>query len=152
MSVRIAEDALGRLIVTLRPGEEVRDVLPVRAWPLSAPGESVSLVGPGGQELLLLASLDVLDAPSREAVERALARREFLPTITRVLAASDSEPSDWHVLTDRGEARFVLPSEDHLRALGEHGLLLSDEHGVRYRIPDVRALDPRSRKLLARHV
>ena len=152
MSVRVREDAFGRLVLTLPSGEEVAGVQPVRPWPLSAPGEGVSLVGPQGHEVLLLPALSGLDAASCALVERALARREFMPLILRVLAASDSEPSDWHVLTDRGEARFLLPSEDHIRPFGEHGVLLSDEHGVRYRIEDVRALDARSRKLLSRHV
>lgn len=149
--VRVTEDAFGRLTLTLASGEEVKGVVPVRAWPLSAPGELISLVGSNGQEVLMLRTLEELPAESRTLIERALSRREFMPEISQVLAASNTEPSSWHVATDRGEARFVLPSEDNIRAVGE-GVILTDEHGVRYRIPDLRKLDKRSQKLISRHV
>ena len=62
------------------------------------------------------------------------------------------EPSEWEVETDRGRTRFVLNSEDDVRRLSDHRALIFDAHGIRYLIPDLRALDGTSRRLLERYL
>jgi hypothetical protein len=93
--------------------------------------------------------LSELPLPVRAVVESELEAREFIPTIRRIVDVSPgAEPTSWHVLTDRGESRFTLTSEDHVRRLGGNGALVSDGNGVRYRILDIRALDALSRRFL----
>jgi hypothetical protein len=59
-------------------------------------------------------------------------------------------PSTWTISTDRGEASFVLKAEEDIRRLDGGELLIASAHGVQFRIPDVKALDRGSRKLLER--
>lgn len=145
----LAQDAFGRLVLTDAAGSV--PVHPVRAFPLAAPGEGVSLVGPDGRERGWIALLSALPAAERALVEAALAAREFMPEVRRLVSVSTfSTPSTWEVETDRGPVHFVLRSEDDLRRLPDNGLLIADKHGVHYRVRDRFALDRGSRKLLDR--
>lgn len=149
VKLSLSHDELGQLVVELPNGEVHAGVVLLRCFPFSAPTEHISFCTEQGRELFALPSLDMVDAATRQALEGELARREFIPLISRVVSVvPDSEPSTWTVETDRGPTEFVLPSEDHVRALGPHGALLCDANGVRYRVADLRALDAHSRKLL----
>jgi len=149
----LAHDAFGKLVLTLPSGERVAGVLPARCFPFSAPGEWIALLDPQGRELCCLKSLDGLAPASREAIERELAAREFMPRIERILGVTRGpEPTVWQVATDRGERQFTLSSDDHIRRLPPNGALIGDAQGVRYRIVDIAALDARSRRFLGRYL
>ena len=151
-SLPLHRDAHGRLVLTLPDGTAHPGVLPVRAFPLAAPEEGLSLVGPDGHELLWLNHLDELPAESRRLVQEELAAREFVPTITRIASVSSfSTPSTWDVETDRGPTQFVLKAEEDIRRLrGRTALLIASSAGVQYAIADSTALDRASRRLLER--
>lgn len=153
MTMRVHLDSLGRLVLTLPGSPPVAGVTPVRCFPFSAPAERISFLDEQGKELYCLDALGALPPDERALVERELARREFVPVLRRIRSISPgAEPTLWHVETDRGEVRFTLPSEDNVRRLGEHGALVADAHGVRYRVPDLRLLDAHSRRLLAQYL
>ena len=81
------------------------------------------------------------------------ARREFVPIIHRIVRVSgNSEPCEWQVETDRGPTRFVLKSEDDVRRIGDHEILIVDAHGTRYHIPDLNAVDVKSRRIVEWYV
>ena len=145
-------DAWGRLVLTDARGQHV-GVQPVRAFPVSDPGHGLAICDARGQELIWIEDLAALPAPVRRVIEEALARREFVPIIRRVLDISAPvEPSEWEVETDRGKTRFILNSEDDVRYLGENRAMVVDAHGIRYLIPDTSQLDPVSRRLLERYL
>ena len=134
----------------MRP--DVDGVAPVRCFPLSAPESWISFCDERGREVHSLGDPAALDEESKRILASELARREFIPQIRRIHAISaGAEPTTWEVTTDRGDTRFVLPSEDHVRRLGD-GALITDEHGIRYRIGEIRSLDKASRKLLQRYL
>ena len=56
------------------------------------------------------------------------------------------------VETDRGPTRFVLKSEDDVRRIGDHEILILDAHGTRYHIPDPSAVDVKSRRIVEWYV
>ncbi len=145
-------DAHGRLALTLPDGTVHTGVLPVRAFPLAAPEEGISLVGADGHELLWLDRLDDLPAPARALVQEELAAREFVPTIQKILSVSSfSTPSSWEVETDRGTTTLVLKAEEDIRRLRSRtALLIASAAGVQYAIADSTALDRASRRLLER--
>ena len=145
-------DAHGRLALTLPDGTVHTGVLPVRAFPLAAPEEGISLVGADGHELLWLDRLDDLPAPARALVQEELAAREFVPTIQKILSVSSfSTPSTWEVETDRGMTTLVLKAEEDIRRLRSRtALLIASAAGVQYAIADSTALDRASRRLLER--
>ena len=146
-------DAWGRLVLTDAAGREHVGVEPVRAFPISDPRHGLALCDAEGHELVWVEDLDALPPPLRRFLEDDLARREFVPVVRRIVAVSAPvEPSEWEVETDRGRTRFVLNSEDDVRRLSDHRALLVDAHGIRYLIPDTRALDATSRRLLERYL
>ncbi len=149
--MKLSRDAHGRLVLRDADGAEHVGVLPVRAFPLSDPGGAISLVGSDGRERLWIASPADLPAPARALLEEELARREFAPVIAQLVEVSTfATPSTWTVRTDRGDTQLVLKGEEDIRRLGGSALLVTDSHGVGYRIPDPRALDKRSKRLLER--
>lgn len=148
---RLVRDAYGQLIFTDEAGREHVGVTPVRAFPIDAPGEHVSLVDADGHELAYIARLSDIDAESRALLLDEIAQRDFMPHIERLLSVSTfSTPSTWTVRTDRGMSSFVLKGEEDIRRLRGNGLLITDNHGLTYRVIDMRALDRQSRKLLDR--
>lgn len=148
---RLSRDGYGRMVFTDEAGTTHVGVVPVQAFPIDAPGENVSLVGADGHELVFIAQLSGLDADSRRLVLEEIAQRDFLPVVDRLLSVSTfATPSTWEVQTDRGLTRFVLKGEEDIRRLRNGGLLITDSHGVTYRINDMRTLDRHSRKLLDR--
>lgn len=149
-SLSLSRDAFGRLRLAGGAGEP-EPVVPVRAFPLGAPDEGVSLVGPDGKERAWIERLSDLPAAERALIEDTLAPREFVPIVSRIVSvATFATPSTWQVETDRGPARLVLKSEDDLRRLPGNGLLIASADGVHFRIPDRLALDRQSRRLLDR--
>ena len=147
----LRRDSHGRLVLQAADGSEQVGVVPVRAFPLSAPEGAVSLVGPDGRERLWIETPASLPEATRALLAEELARREFAPVIEQLLEVSTfATPSTWTVRTDRGSTTLVLKGEEDIRRLGGAALLVTDSHGIGYRINDLRAMDRRSRRLLER--
>lgn len=141
----------GQLVCTDAQGQVHVGVLPVRAFPITAPDEGVSLVSPEGHEVVWIERLSDLPSPLRRLIEEELAQREFMPEITRLVAVSSfATPSTWNVETDRGRTQLVLKGEEDIRRLPGGRLLIADRDGVSYLIRDPAALDRASRRLLDR--
>jgi len=147
----LATNAFGRLVLTLPDGSVHEGVVPVRAFPVAAPDEGISLVGSDGHELAWINRLSELDAERKAIVEAELAQREFMPVVNRLIAVSTfATPSQWTVATDRGETTFTLKGEEDIRRLPNNALLIADNHGIQYLVKDRTALDRHSKKLLDR--
>jgi Domain of unknown function (DUF1854) len=145
-------DAQGRWVCRVAGGEPQVGVQVVRSFPLSAPLEAISIVGPDGHEVVFVAQLGALDETRRTAVAQALAEREFSPVIQRIREVSTfGTPSTWQVDTDRGATELVLKVEEDIRRLpGQRRLLITSAHGVVFDIPDRNQLDRGSRRFLER--
>ncbi|MBT9464084.1 DUF1854 domain-containing protein [Hydrogenophaga sp.] len=145
-------DALGRWVCRVADGEPQVGVQVVRSFPLSAPTEAISIVGPDGHEMVFVARLDTLDAPRQAALVQAMSEREFSPVVLRIREVSTfSTPSTWQVDTDRGPTELVLKVEEDIRRLpGQRRLLITSAHGVVFDIPDRNQLDRVSRRYLER--
>jgi hypothetical protein len=151
MDFQIERNSFGRLVLTLPDGTSHEGVVPVRAFPLAAPDEGVSLVSTDGRELAWVPQLGELQAEARTLIEQELASREFVPTVQHIESVSSfSTPSTWSVTTDRGPTRFVLKGEEDIRRLGEGALLIASAEGINFRVADRRGLDRHSRRLLER--
>ncbi len=134
-------------------GLEIAGVDPVRAFPISKPTAWVSLTDDHGREVFCLKTLDGLPAESRQLLEKELSLREFVPVIARIDRVSgETTPCDWDVETDHGPTRFTLDNEDDVRWIGENRIMIVDSRKLRYQIPDTRALDGHSRRLLDRFI
>jgi hypothetical protein len=147
----LSRDAFGRLVLALPDGTSHTGVVPVRAFPIGAPDQGLSMMSADGHELAWLDGLDRLDASARALVEEDLASREFVPEIRAIRSVSSfATPSTWSVETDRGDATLVLKGEEDIRRLARHTLLIADGHGIQYLVRNVGALDRHSRRLLDR--
>ncbi len=141
----------GKLVLTRPDGSQHEGVVPVRAFPISAAEEGLSLVDADGHELAWINALTELPPETEAAVQRGLQEREFMPEIQRLEGVSSyATPSTWTVDTDRGRFAFVLKGEEDIRRLSSGTLLVADSHGVQFLIRDLFALDRHSRKLLDR--
>lgn len=144
-------DEFGKLLLTDLNGAAHAGVTPVRAHPISAPDEGVSLVGVHGHELAWVPRLSELPDGPRRLLESELAAREFHPVLKRLLSVNTfATPSTWRIQTDCGEVDFVLKSEEDIRRLEEGRLLIASSHGVQLQVPDRWALDKHSKRLLER--
>ena len=151
-TLQLARNAHGRLVLTLASGTVHTDVVPVRAFPIAAPDEGLSLIGSDGHELLWIERLSDVAPQPRSLLQEELALREFVPVIKRICSVSSfSTPSTWTVETDRGAAQLVLKGEEDIRRLrGSRALLIAASDGVQYAIEDTNAFDKASRRLLER--
>jgi len=148
---QLERDAFGRLVLIDAQGQRHEGVVPVRAFPLSAPDEGLSLVGTDGRECLWVDRIDDVPASARAMLDAELAARDFAPVLLKLHAVSSfGVPSTWQVSTDRGTTSFVLKAEEDIRRLDGSALLIASAHGVQFRIPDVQSLDRASRRLLER--
>lgn len=148
---RLHRNAFGRLVFTSAAGESWEPVVPVRAFPIQSPGESVAIVSTEGRELAWIERMAELPGDARALVEEELAAREFMPEIRCILGVSSYvTPSTFSVETDRGTTKFVLDGEEFIRRLGAGTLLIADSHGIHYLIRDLKSLDAGSRRILDR--
>jgi hypothetical protein len=147
----LERDAHGRLRLTAPDGTPHIGVVPVRAFPIDAPLDGLSMVDTDGREVAWVPRLTDLTEDLRKLIEEELAAREFMPQIRRIVSVSTfSTPSLWQVETDRGEARLVLKGEEDIRRLKNGALWISDSHGIAYVIPKRQDLDRQSRRMLER--
>lgn len=147
----LTRDAFGKLVLTDASGERHVGVAPVRAFPIQAPDEGISLMTSDGREVAWIPALTELAPALRRMLEEELRGREFMPEIKAISAVSSyATPSTWQVSTDRGDTSFVLRGEEDIRRIGQETLLISDSHGIHFLLRNLPGLDAQSRKILDR--
>ena len=135
---------LGELVVRLADDSLHTKAVVVRAFPIAEPDHSISILGAEGKELVWIHDLSTVSPANKQAIDRALQMREFMPEILRLDSVNSfSTPSTWRVQTSRGPTAFVLK-------LSTNTLIVADAHGVQFLIRDLPALDRHTRKLLDR--
>ena len=148
---QLERDSYGRLVLTAENGERHEGVTPVRAFPIAAPDEGISLVNFEGHEVGWAERIADLPDGVRGLIEEELASREFVPEIERIASVSSFAcPSIWQVHTNRGAAELTLKGEEDIRRLSRTRLLIADSHGIQFLVRDLNELDRLSRKLLDR--
>ena len=148
---QLERDNYGRLVLTAENGERHEGVTPVRAFPIAAPDEGISLVNFEGHEVGWAERIVDLPDGVRGLIEEELASREFVPEIERIASVSSFAcPSIWQVQTNRGAAELTLKGEEDIRRLSRTRLLIADSHGIQFLLRDLNELDRQSRKLLDR--
>ena len=146
----LSTNEFNQLLLSTAEATTPMAVVPVRAFALSEPDRFISLVDSQGHEHAFIRDLTDLTAHDAALIRQTLAERELMPEIVRIeKVLSFSTPSQWRVTTDRGASELTLKSEDDIRRLG-NGLLITDAHGLPYRIRDIKQLDRHSRRLLGR--
>lgn len=150
-NVDLARDTWGQLVFTDAEGRRHENVVPIRAFPITAPKQYLAICDSRGNELAFCEDVSQLAEHVRELIEDDLARRDFIPEIQRIVrVTSGQSPTEWTVETDRGPTTFLVEIEENVRRLGRQQATVTDTHGMRYLIRDLRALDSPSRRMLER--
>jgi hypothetical protein len=137
----------GLFIPALDGGE-----VPVRArrcFPWSAEASWISLRDEEEKELVLIEDARDLDGASRRALERALDEAVFVLVVESVEDLREEfELRRWQVTTRQGPRSFQTRLDEWPRQTPGGGLLIRDLAGDLYHVPDVEAMDARSREFL----
>ena len=151
LNFQLERDAYGRLTLTGENGERHEGITPVRAFPIAAPDEGLSLINYEGHEVAWVDNIADLPPAIGQLLEEELASREFVPEITQITEVSSFAcPSTWQVETNRGTTALVLKGEEDIRRLSQTCLLIADSNGIQFLVRDLTVLDRQSRKLLDR--
>ena len=123
-------------------------VKPVWASPLTYPNRYLCLLNGKGEEIAMIPDPKELPPDSHAAVQEDLSRRYLTATVQTVIHAKGEFGSTyWNVETDRGRRDFVTQNlQENAQWIGPGHLLLIDVDGNRFEIPNVSALDDRSRR------
>jgi hypothetical protein len=147
----LVRNPFGRLVLTTADGVVHDGVSPVRAFPVQAPQDGISLLNGDGKEVAWIDRIADLPAAIGALVSEELGGREFMPEIVRIKSVTSfATPCTWSVETDRGDTEFVLRGEEDIRRLTVDTLLISDIHGIHFLIRDIRELDKQSKKIIDR--
>ncbi len=141
-----------QLRLTIGEEKSYPTIKPVWAAPLSRPNRYLALLDGKGNEITTIPDpAEMLTAESWQAVQAELRRRYLTATITTIMGARvEYGATYWHAVTNRGERDFVTQSlQENAQWLSPEHLLLIDVDGNRFEIPDVSALDARSRAFIS---
>ena len=148
---QLQRDSYGQLVLCTENGDRHDGVTPVRAFPIAAPDEGISLMNYEGHEVAWIDSLAQLPPAIAQLIEEELASREFVPEIEQITEVSSFAcPSSWQLSTNRGPATLLLKAEEDIRRLSPTRLLIADSNGIQFLVRDLSKLDRHSRKLLDR--
>ena len=128
-----------------------RNIIVLRAFPLSAPDQNIVLRDGAGKELGVLESLSVVDDATRALLQKALDHQYFLPRILKINSMYERFGSAvWDVETDRGPIKINTKAlTDSLTEMGQGRYLLRDTEENRYEIRNVEEMDEASRQRFA---
>jgi hypothetical protein len=120
-------------------------------FPFTEPERWISIVDKDNKEIGILPDLKGFSAEDLRVLRDELRLRYLVPEIIHILSIRDrvAMMAEWTVETDRGKAKFLMRNlRDKLQEPLPGYLSLTDMEGNRFDIPDVAALDRRSRRLL----
>ena len=149
----LTKNRWGRLIMTDENGTVYEEVSVVPLFPITEPHKWISIISADGNEIASIEDLKAYSPEIQNQLNNELTYRDFVPRISKVLNVSGtSEPCEWHVQTNHGPTRFVLKSEDDIRRLSVHEVMIVDANGGRFRVDDTRKLDARSLRYIEWYV
>lgn len=145
--LKLFHEPKDRLRLTVDNDRSYPTVKPAWAAPLSHPNHYLALLDGKGKEIVMIPEPDDLPAESLAAVRLELHRRYLTATVTGITDARvEFGATYWTLETDRGTRDLVAQNlQENAVWLSDGHLLLIDVDGNRFEIPDVNALDDRSR-------
>ena len=123
-----------------------------QAFPLSHENRYVTFFDQEDEYLGLVADPASCDEDTARIIRDEIEWRYFRPMITRVVEMEGrGGTSVFAVETDRGAVKIPMRDlREGMMELSAGRILITDEHGNRYEIPDLDRLDRRSRRLIRR--
>lgn len=124
----------------------------IRLFPFTEPDKFISVrtAEERSREIGIIEDLHTLPAETVKLIESQLTLHYFTPIIKKVIDIKDEYGyAYFHVLTDRGECRFIINMGGNaVVRLTDSRLLISDIDENRFEIPDVFALSQKEQRKL----
>lgn len=118
-------------------------------FPWSEPSRFISLRDDDDEEVILIEDPAKLDAPSRQALDEALAESGFVLLVRQIVSVEEEvEIRQWTVETTNGRRTFQTHLDDWPRELPGGDLLIRDVGGDLYRLVTPGEMDGESKSLL----
>ncbi len=148
--IRITDNDKIFVDVEFYTGEKFTEVELRRMFPITGLNKYIALMDSQGEEIAIIRNIDDLMPESKAVVENCLLEYYMIPRITRFIKMSEKfKIWMWTAETDKGICTFEI--RNHLTAikpLYDGRVLIKDANDNRYEIPDVNALDNRSKKMI----
>lgn len=148
--IRITDNDKIFVDVEFYTGEKFTEVELRRMFPITGLNKYIALMDSQGEEIAIIRNIDDLMPESKTVVENCLLEYYMIPRITRFIKMSEKfKIWMWTAETDKGICTFEI--RNHLTAikpLYDGRVLIKDANDNRYEIPDVNALDARSKKMI----
>ena len=141
--------------ICLRQGDGtvLKNLTPLSLFPLSEDSKNIILLDAKQQEVFFIDDLNQLEPALANKIEVALLRNRLVLKLVKINKVSSLRPpSEWKVLTDRGETSLLFLSEEAIRRLSEDGALIQDSQGIRFLISKISSLDSYSRKVIEYYI
>jgi hypothetical protein len=142
----------GLLYLTL-DGTEKRVTL-FRQFPFDLLWEYISVLDEDEHELGIVKNLALFDEATRSLLENELKKRYYSVTVTAIHSVKERFGfSYWRVNTNEGEKSFTLKdTSKSISTVNQERIFFTDADGNRYEIPDINALDAKSRRCLELYI
>jgi len=131
-------------------GETLTGLEPRRLFPVSGLDKYITLLDGEGTQRAIVRDISRLLPESRAVLERSLQEYYMIPRILRFIRMSENfKIWMWTVETDRGEYTFEVRDHNNtVKQLFDGRVLIKDASDNRYEIPNINALDSRSRRMI----
>ncbi|MGN1097357.1 MAG: DUF1854 domain-containing protein [Clostridia bacterium] len=146
----------GGLLGLKARGEDLGRVALVRMFPLRQPDRFISVRkeirgrSDSRKEYGVIEDLSAFGGAQRELIDKELARRYFVPEVTKVVKVKEEYGhSYWETETTAGNRNFtVFDLNSNLLNLGNNRVMIIDVDGNRYIFPDVTKVGEKALRLL----
>jgi len=137
--------------LTMNFNGEEKKVLLHLLFPYDSKDENISVLDDGQHEIGIISDMKVFDGDSRVALEKEIARKYYIREITKILDLKDRHGiTAWKVKCKENPgdiAEFTLPDTySRIYRISKIAVIITDEDGNRYTIPDLTKLDKSSMK------
>lgn len=145
--IRLYRSPEGMLVLEME-GVRYDKIRIAHGLPRAIPEAYIAVLSHTGERIALIHNLQLLDAESREEVQRELERVHLLPKIERIESiVSDQDGWMWHVRTTCGDETIVLHAVDEqLHQLSPSRWIIVNFNDHRCELRDLSTLDAASRQ------
>lgn len=139
----------GVLVLECSDGTRYENVSMLQAYPLTAPETSVFFCDSEGNELGHIDTILDLDTDSASIAQDALRAAYFVTTIHAIKNVEARHGvTTWTVETSRGPRVIHVKDRNDIRKIPGGKIVITDVHGMKYQIDNVRTLDIKSQMLV----
>ena len=134
-------------------GKEHKRVLLKRALPFEAPDDYICVTDADSKELGIIEHLEAFNEEQREIIRHELTLRYFMPVISDILSIKEKMGHFYFDAVANGQKR-TFTVKDLSKNVRMHGnnVDITDIDGNRYRITDLKAISPKSRRKLEPYI